>query len=135
MISLRHTSRAGAFERFVMAFCDRFLAQRTFELIVAPALADLEYEQASGRRSRLAMYGPVLRAMLGGFGHDVARGSDAFLKLTLLSACYYVFPVAVSVRMFETWSDFFLALLLVFALSLTPVLVCFWPSRRIRQTE
>ena len=123
------------FESLVNAFCDRFLAQRTFELVVAPALADLEFETAAGRRNGLAMRGSVLRAVAGGFCHDALRGSDTFLKLTLLSACYYVFPVAVSVGMFETWSAFFAAVLLVFAMSLTPVLVCFWPSRRVRQTE
>ena len=123
------------FERMVIGFCDRFLAQRTFELVVEPALADLEFEEAGGRRSRLAMRGAVLRAMLGGLRHDMLRGSDSFLKLTLLSACYYVFPVAVSVRLFKTWSEFFVVVLLVFAMSLTPVLVCFWPARRARQTE
>ena len=41
--------------------------------------------------------------------HDIVRGSGGFLRLTLLSACYYMFPVAVSVRIFKTWSDFFIA--------------------------
>ena len=123
------------FDSLVRAFCDRFLADRTFELIVEPALADLEFEEAAGRGSRIAMRAAVLRAMLGGWRRDLVRGSDSFLQLTLLSACYYVFPVAVSVRMFNTWTEFFVALAIVFALSLTPVLVCFWPARRIRPTE
>ena len=123
------------FDSLVLAFCDRFLAQRTFDLIVAPALADLEFEEAGGRRSRIAMRAAVLRAMIGGWRHDLVRGSDTFLQLALLSACYYVFPVAVSVRMFKTWSEFFVALAIVFAMSLTPVLVCFWPARRVRPTE
>jgi hypothetical protein len=123
------------FDSLVLAFCDRFLAQRTFDLIVAPALADLEFEEAGGRRSRIAIRAAVLRAMIGGWRHDLVRGSDTFLQLALLSACYYVFPVAVSVRMFKTWSEFFVALAIVFAMSLTPVLVCFWPARRVRPTE
>ena len=123
------------FDSGVQAFCDRFLAQRTFELIVAPALADLEFEEAGGRRSRIAMRAAVLRAIAGGWRRDLVQGSDTFLQLTLLSACYYVFPVAVSARMFETWSEFFVALAVVFAMSLTPVLVCFWPARRVRPTE
>ena len=86
------------FDSLVLAFCDRFLAQRTFDLIVAPALADLEAEDAGGRRSRIAIRAAVLRAMIGGWRHDLVRGSDTFLQLALLSACYYVFPVAVSVR-------------------------------------
>ena len=123
------------FDSLVLAFCDRFLAERTFDLIVAPALADLEFEEAGGRRSRIAIRAAVLRAMIGAWGHDLVRGSDTFLQLALLSACYYVFPVAVSVRMFNTWSEFFVALAIVFAMSLTPVLVCFWPARRVRPTE
>ncbi|HUQ88363.1 MAG TPA: hypothetical protein VM096_12440 [Vicinamibacterales bacterium] len=123
------------FHFLVLAFCDRFLAQRTFELIVAPALADLEFEEAGGRRSRLAMRAAVLRAVMGAWRHDLVRGSDTFLRLTLLSACYYMFPVAVSVRLFRTWSEFFVAVMVVFAMSLTPVLVCFWPARRVRPTE
>ena len=77
----------------------------------------------------------MLRAIIGGWRHDLVRGSDTFLRLVLLSACYYIFPIAVSVRMFKTWSDFFVAVIVVFAMSLTPVLVCFWPARRVRPTD
>jgi hypothetical protein len=118
-----------SFESFVIAICDRFVSQRTFDLIVTPALADLEFEEASGRCNPIASRGAVLRAIAGGVAHDMRSGSGGFLKLTLLSASYYAFPVAVSVRIFETWSDFFLAASVVLALSLIPVMVCFWPQR------
>jgi hypothetical protein len=123
------------FNSLVLAFCDRVLAQRTFDLIVAPALADLEFEESAGRRSRIAMRAAVLRAMIGGWREDLVRGSDAFLRLTLLSVSYYMFPVAVSAGIFKTWSDFFIAATIVLALSLVPVMVCFWPARRVRPTE
>ena len=123
------------FDSLVLAFCDRFLAQRTFDLIVAPALADLEFEAAAGRRGRIAMRASVLRAVIGGWREDLVRGSDAFLRLTLLSVSYYMFPVAVSVGVFKTWSGFFIAATTVLALSMVPVMVCFWPARRIRPTE
>ena len=42
------------FETLIVAISDRFLSQRTFELVVEPALADLEFEEAAGRRSRMA---------------------------------------------------------------------------------
>ena len=118
-----------SFDTALIAFCDRFLSQRTYELIVAPALADLAFEEAAGRRGRMANRAAVLRAVAGGVRHEVMRGSGAFFKLTLLSACYYMFPVAVSVRIFESWSDFFVAATAVLALSLVPVMVCFWPQR------
>ena len=123
------------FDSLVLAFCDRFLAQRTFDLIVAPALADLEFEEAAGRRSRIAMRAAVVRAIIGGWREDLVRGSDAFLRLTLLSVSYYMFPVAVSAGIFKTWSSFFIAATIVLALSLIPVMVCFWPARRVRPTE
>lgn len=124
------------FERCIVALCDRFVSQRTFELVIEPALADLEYEQALGRRSRIASQAAVLRAITGGLLHEVQRGSAGFLQLALLSACYYVFPIAVSVSLFKTWSGFIQALLAMLVLSVTPVIVCFWPSRfPVRRVE
>ena len=73
------------FEAVVIAICDRFVSQRAFDLIVTPALADLEFEEAAGRHSRFASRAAVLRAIAGGVGHDVRRGSGGFLRLTLLS--------------------------------------------------
>jgi hypothetical protein len=117
------------FESCVMVVCDYFLSQRTFDLIVVPALADLEFEQDAGRRSRLACRGAVVRAVIGAIYHDVLRGSGGFFKLALLSISYFMFPVAVSVRAFATWPDFFLAAAIVLLLALVPVMVCFWPER------
>ena len=76
--------------------------------------------------SRLA----VLKAVAGGLRLDVWRDSGTLLKVALLSACYYSFPLAVGIRYFKTWSEFFVAITLVLGLSLVPVLVCFWPERR-----
>jgi hypothetical protein len=124
------------FETVVVAISDRFLSQRTFELVVEPALADLEFEEAAGRRSRIANHAAVLSAIAGGVRYEMQRGSGGFLKLTLLSACYYMFPVAVSVRIFKTWPEFFAAATVALLLSLAPVMVCFWPSRSpVRRVE
>ena len=58
------------------------------------------------------------------------------LRVSLLSACYYSFPLAVGIRYFKTWPEFFAAMMVVLGLSLVPVLVCFWPERRTaRQIE
>lgn len=124
------------FEHGIVAFCDRFLSQRTFELVVEPALADQAFEQALGRRGRIATRISVLRAIAGGVADEIRRGSSGFLKLTLLSACYYVFPIAVSGSLFKTWSGFLFAMFVMLALSITPVVVCFWPSRPpVRRVE
>ena len=125
-----------SFESRIIAFADRFLSTRTLELVVAPALADLEFETELGRRSRFACRCAVLRAVAGGLRADLARDFISLIKLTLLPACYYAVPLVMGSEYFKTWSEFFAALAAVLALSLVPVLVCFWPARHIvRQVE
>jgi len=125
-----------SFESRIIAFADRFLSTRTLELIVAPALADLEFETELGRRSRFACRCSVLRAVAGGLRGDLSRNCISLIKLTLLPACYYGLPLVMGFEYFETWAEFFAALAVVVALSLVPVLVCFWPERHVvRQVE
>lgn len=119
-----------SFESRIIAFSDRFLSDRSFQLVVAPALADLQFDEDAGRRSRLANRVAVLKAVAGGLRLDVWRDSGTLLKLALLSACYYTFPLAVGIRYFKTWSEFLVAFMLVLVLAMMPVLVCFWPERR-----
>lgn len=126
----------GAFESLVIGLCDRFISQRTFELVVEPALADLHFEHESGRCSLWSARSAVLWALAGALRHDIGRGSVDFFKLSLLSFCYFGFPIALGVRYFETWSEFAIAATFVLAMSLVPVTVCFWPSRQsVRPTE
>jgi hypothetical protein len=119
-----------SFESRIIAFADRFLSDRTFQLVVVPALADLQFDEECGRRSHIANRIAVLRAVAGAIRLDVLCDSGPLLKVTLLSACYYAFPLAVGIRMFKTWSEFFVATTLLLGLSLVPVLACFWPERR-----
>jgi len=119
-----------SFESRIIAFADRFLSDRAFQLVVAPALADLQFDEERGRRGHIANRMAVLRAVAGAIRLDVWRDSGPLLKVALLSACYYTFPLAVGIRMFKTWSEFLVAITLVLGLSLVPVLVCFWPERR-----
>jgi hypothetical protein len=124
------------FQIWIVAFCDRFLAQRTFELIVAPALADLEFEDAAGRRSRLANRAAVLRAVTGAIREDARGASAGFMKLALLSVSYFMFPVAVSGSVFKTWEGYLTAATIVFIAAMVPVLACFLPERpATRSTE
>lgn len=119
-----------SFESWIIAFGDRFLADRTFQLVVTPALADLQFDEDAGRRSRLANRLAVLTAVAGALRLDLWRDAGTLLKVALLSACYYTFPLAVGIRSFKTWSEFFVAITFVLGLSMVPVLVCFWPERR-----
>ncbi|MEP6783814.1 MAG: hypothetical protein ABI983_09095, partial [Acidobacteriota bacterium] len=113
-----------------------FLSGRSFDLIVAPALADCEFENSAGRRGRLAGRMSVLTAVAGAVQHEMRGGSADFLKLTLLSFCYFIFPLTLGIRIFKTWSDFAVAATVVLVMSLVPVMVCFWPDGRVtRPTE
>lgn len=118
-----------AFESWIVAFCDRFLAQRTFELVVAPALADCEFEAGLGRQTRLASRVAILRAVAGGWLHDAGRASGSFAKLALISMSYFMTPLVMGGGIFKTWDDFLAAMFGMFVLSIVPVIFCFWPDR------
>ena len=115
-------------------FARRFLSDRTFELIVMPALADFEFDAAAGAsrtRARLA----VLKALAGGAVEEAADGSGllTFACLVLIPACYYCFLVAlispVDLRTSLTSSTVVGLAIAVLGVSLVPALACFWPDR------
>lgn len=119
----------------VESLSTRFLSDRTHELIVAPAIADLQYDAGAadgGIRARLS----VLVALAGGAFEDLT--SDLSLLtiagLALIPGIYYAFLLMLVVPEAGTllaghWGRF--ALASGFAvLSLGPVLVCCWPERR-----
>ena len=87
-----------SFESKVVAFSTRFLSARSFDLIVAPALADLQFEEEEqGRGNRLA----VLRAIGGAMRIDIARHAGVVVLLTLVPACYYFVLIAVCFDFFS----------------------------------
>ena len=118
------------FEHRITAFSERFLTARTFELIVEPALADLEFEAGASRLARAANYLAVLRAVAGGLLDELRRDSATFFALALLPACYYAFLIIVFADFAESTGGFTRVAALIVVLSLTPVLACFWPERR-----
>jgi hypothetical protein len=110
----------------------RFLTERSFELIVTPALADYELDTATGR-SETAARAAVLSAVIGAVWEDAVRGGDLarFAGLVLIPICYYTFffllglPKGVGLS-----SPIITALAIgVVTLSLAPAIVCYWPER------
>ncbi|OFW44925.1 MAG: hypothetical protein A3J29_18175 [Acidobacteria bacterium RIFCSPLOWO2_12_FULL_67_14b] len=118
-----------SFESRILVFSERFLSNRTCELIVAPALADLQFDPGARPHRRAANRFAVLRAVAGGLRDDVARGSGGFIALTLMPACYYFFLLVIYLDFFETSRGFFALASLILVLSLGPAAACFWPSR------
>lgn len=115
------------FEDRIIAFAQRMLSARAFELIVEPALADLYYDEAAGRRSTTANRLAVLRAVAGGMCEELRRDAGTFFGLALVPASYYVFMLAICLDAFQSWREFFGVAALILALSFCPVVVCFWP--------
>ena len=115
----------------------RFLTERSFDLIVAPALADFEFDLAAGERSRAAARAAVLTAVIGAAWEDVVRGGDLalFAGLVLIPVCYYSFFFILGLpKGMPMASGPLTALFIaVVALSLAPVLVCYWPDRQPRK--
>lgn len=116
---------------WLQAVAERAVSPRTFELIVAPALADLHFERAAGTRRRLINRVAVMRALAGGIGDQLARDSAGFVLLMLLPTSYYVFLLVICFDVFSIAlsTDFLVVAMLLLVLSFAPVMACFWPDR------
>jgi len=120
------------FESAVLAFADRFLCERTYQLIVAPALADLQFADSTGGLPQLSNRAAVVRAVAGGLREDLAGASGHFALLTLVPACYFLTMLVLFVDFFATLSGATVgpALAIVAVLSMGPAMICCWPERR-----
>jgi hypothetical protein len=121
-----------SFDGRITAFAERFLSDRTFRLIVAPAIADLQFEGGAGRLRQTANRVAVMRAVAGGVRDDLARASGELLLMTLLPACYHIFLLVICFDVFSISLsvDFVVVATLILVLSFGPVMVCFWPERQ-----
>lgn len=119
-----------SFESCVIAFSERFVTDHTFQLVVAPALADLEFDPGRTPLARFANRLAVIKAVAGGLGHELKRDSGIFVALTLVPACYYLCLMMLCLDAVTTWTQALAVAGFIATLSLLPVTVCFWPSRR-----
>lgn len=112
----------------------RLLSERNFDLVLAPALADYQVERRnrSGRdwMNRFA----VLLALSGALRMEAATHAASFFTLALL-------PFAYDVVLLTLFSDFFdmtgglrFVGAMILALSMVPVVVCFWPTGRLARS-
>jgi len=104
--------------------------------VVAPALADLEFDPGRKPLARIVNRVAVLRAVLGGLAGELKRDTGTFVLLTLVPTAYYLCLLTLCFDAVKTWSGFFSLTGMVVAMSCVPVLVCFWPSRhRVRVSD
>jgi hypothetical protein len=114
------------------AFARRFLSDRSFTLIVAPALADFEFGAA---RHRAGDYVAIARALVGAFWEDATADSGAltFLSLVSLPAAYYsVFFMVwqpAGLRAFAARGGGYVLVAILLIVSVIPVAVCYWPDK------
>jgi hypothetical protein len=115
---------------------DRFLCTRTFELIVAPAIADLQYDEATGSRATVMRNrAAVAWAFALGLYEDAVTASSllTFAALALLPAIYYAFLIITVAPTVETLVNRFTLGAIIGVLSLGPVIACYWPERPARR--
>ena len=117
------------FESFVIRCSSRLLNPRTFELIVAPALADLQFDDRGGAIRKTCNRAAVLRAFGGGLAGEIRRGVWMFLALMLVPAAYYVFLLTLCLNFFSASSVSTMVTTGIVLMSLGPVMVLFWPER------
>ena len=120
----------------ITALSERFLTDRSFDLIVTPALADFEFDRQPSGPRRFAPHRAVLAAFFGALRDDVIRGGDVgtFVGLVLIPVCYYSFFFILGLPKGVPMASGPLTALgiAVVALSLAPVIVCYWPARHPR---
>ena len=108
---------------------ERFLSARSFELIVAPALADLEFESDGVTAGGLLA---VCRAVAGAVVDDIINDlgqAAVFLGLALIPACYYAFLFLLCMQVRVTVDNTMLGLgAIVVLLSMSPAIACYWPE-------
>jgi hypothetical protein len=123
----------------ITVLSQRFLTERSFELIVAPAIADGDYD-GSASRPTIASHLASAVAFAGACWDDARRGGHltTFAGLALIPLCYYSFWFLVWVPQgVRDLGAAFMAgvTLVVLLLSLAPVIVCYWPSAEPRRTS
>ena len=119
----------------------RFLTERSYELIVGPAIADLQHDTDSGPAYSLRGRLSVLVAFAGAVYDEVTADSSLFMiaALALIPALYYAFLIVLilpEAGAFVTARASLMVLAVGIAvMSFGPVLVCCWPERTPRRPD
>ena len=118
----------------------RFLTERSYELIVGPAIADLQHDVNAAPAHSVRGQLSVLVAFAGALYDEIITDSGLWriAALALIPAMYYAFLI---ILILPEAGPFLraragLPLLVVgAAMSFAPVLVCCWPERTTRRPD
>ena len=111
----------------------RLLSGRTFDLVLAPALADYQIERHSRERTwtgRIA----VLVALSGALRMEAANNAANFFMLALLPFCYDVVLLTMFSDFFDMSGGVRFIGVMMLVLSFIAVVVCFWPERPVARS-
>lgn len=111
----------------------RLLSERTFDLVLAPALADYQIEARDRRRRAWSGRFAVLLALSGAVRMEASTHAATFVALALLPFCYDLVLLMMFSDFFDMTGGLQFIGVLIFVLSMVPVIVCFWPAGRIER--
>ena len=117
-----------------IALSDRCLRTRTFELVVAPAIADLQHDETTAGRGRFVRNrAAVAWGFAWGIYEDAITGAGmlTFAALALLPAGYYTMLMLTVAPDVGASSRLTLAAI-IGVVSLGPAIACYWPERPAR---
>jgi hypothetical protein len=121
----------------VTALSERWLRERTFELVVAPAIADLQFDEAAAGLGRARNAGAVISAFAWGVYEDLTSDPGSFVTfvaLTCIPAAYYTLLILVCAPLpFSTNASRLGVGAIIVIMSLGPVVACYWPERPQRR--
>jgi hypothetical protein len=125
----------------IESLSSRFLTERSHELIVEPAIADMQHDANSETLVSAARARASVLAAFGGALYDELTADASLLKiaaLILIPASYYTFLIYLCQPQAALYVQAQFGRLVLPAaialLSIPPVLVCCWPERRQRRT-
>ena len=123
------------------------LHEDTFELMVAPAIADLQIDVSP------AGYAAACSSLAGALAEDfrldlraIAEDAGMMASLMAIQASYYACMLtllvahmsatdALTMLMLGRSQPFLIALSLLVTVSAIPTIACFWPPRRVRDAD
>jgi hypothetical protein len=118
----------------------RFLTERSYELIVGPAIADLQHDVNAAPAHSVRGQVSVLVAFAGALYDEIITDSGLWriAALALIPAMYYAFLIMLimpEVGPFLRARAGLPLLALGAAMSFAPVFVCCWPERTPRRPD
>lgn len=126
-------SEVGSFDTVVGGVGARLLSERTFDLILAPALADYQIERRVRERSWARRYA-VLLAFSGALRIEAAQHAGSFIALALLPFCYDLVLLMLFSDFFDMTGGLRFIGAMIVVVSMVPVVACFWPSGRVARS-